>query len=83
MFKLDVGKMLVVYLEFCVVIKSIVKIFEFFDNMFFIFRKDKFFVLIELDYLFMYIENFNEIGFCLGKELENGFRKYLLDFRVV
>lgn len=82
MFKLDVGKMLVVYLEFCVVIKSIVKIFELFDNMFFIFRKDKF-MLVELEYLFAYIENFDGIDFCLSKDLENSFRKYLLDFRIV
>ncbi|XP_070439761.1 MAX gene-associated protein isoform X13 [Equus przewalskii] len=83
MFKLDAGKMPVVYLEPCAVTKSTVKISELPDNMLSTSRKDKSSVLTELDYLPMYIENSNETGFCLGKESENGLRKHSPDLRVV
>ncbi|XP_059560720.1 MAX gene-associated protein isoform X10 [Myotis daubentonii] len=82
MFKLDAGKMPVVCLEPCAVTKSTVKISELPDNMISTSRKDKS-MLTELDYLPTYIENSNEAGFCLGKESENGFRKYSPDLRVV
>ncbi|XP_077935625.1 MAX gene-associated protein isoform X3 [Halichoerus grypus] len=83
MFKLDAGKMPVVYLEPCAVTKSTVKISELPDNMLSTSRKDKSSVLTELDYLPTYIENSNETGFCLGKESENGLRKHSPDLRVV
>ncbi|XP_042639633.1 MAX gene-associated protein [Orycteropus afer afer] len=83
MFKLDTGKMPVVYLEPCAVTKSTVKISELPDNMLSTSRKDKSSVLAELDYFPTYIENSIETGFCLGKESENGLRKYSPDFRVI
>ncbi|XP_048960377.1 MAX gene-associated protein isoform X8 [Canis lupus dingo] len=83
MFKLDAGKMPVVYLEPCAVTKSTVKISELPDNMLSTSRKDKSSVLTELDYLPTYIENSNETGFCLGKESENGLRKHSPDLRMV
>ncbi|KAI5771275.1 MGA protein [Gulo gulo luscus] len=83
MFKLDAGKMPVVYLEPCAVTKSTVKISELPDNMLSTSRKDKSSVLTELDYLPTYIENTDETGFCLGKESENGLRKHSPDLRVV
>nr|XP_031309134.1 MAX gene-associated protein isoform X10 [Camelus dromedarius] len=83
MFKLDAGKMPVVYLEPCAVTKSTVKISELPDNMLSTARKDKSSVLTELDYLPTYIENSNETGFCLGKESGNGLRRHSPDFRVV
>ncbi|XP_045863085.1 MAX gene-associated protein isoform X2 [Meles meles] len=83
MFKLDAGKMPVVYLEPCAVTKSTVKISELPDNMLSTSRKDKSSVLTELDYLPTYIENTDETGFCLGKESENGLRKQSPDLRVV
>uniref|UniRef100_A0A452U6C2 MAX gene-associated protein n=1 Tax=Ursus maritimus TaxID=29073 RepID=A0A452U6C2_URSMA len=83
MFKLDAGKMPVVYLEPCAVTKSTVKISELPDNMLSTSRKDKSSVLAELDYLPTYIENSNETGFCLGKESENSLRKHSPDLRVV
>lgn len=82
MFKLDAGKMPVVCLEPCAVTKSTVKISELPDNVLSTSRKDKS-MLTELDYLPTYIENSNEAGFCLGKESENGLRKYSPDLRVV
>ncbi|XP_070280932.1 MAX gene-associated protein isoform X6 [Myotis yumanensis] len=82
MLKLDAGKMPVVCLEPCAVTKSTVKISELPDNMISTSRKDQS-MLTELDYLPTYIENSNEAGFCLGKESENGFRKYSPDLRVV
>ncbi|XP_032963149.1 MAX gene-associated protein isoform X10 [Rhinolophus ferrumequinum] len=82
MFKLDAGKMPVVYLEPCAVTKSTVKISELPDNMLATSRKEKS-VLTELDYLPAYIENSNETGFCLGKESENGLRKHSPDLRLV
>ncbi|XP_004687949.1 PREDICTED: MAX gene-associated protein isoform X2 [Condylura cristata] len=82
MFKLDAGKMPVVYLEPCAVTKSTVKISELPDNMLSTSRKDKS-VLTELDYLPTYIENTNETGFCLEKESENDLRKHSPDLRVV
>ncbi|XP_045678059.1 MAX gene-associated protein isoform X10 [Phyllostomus hastatus] len=82
MFKLDAGKMPVVYLEPCAVTKSTVKISELPDNMLAVSRKDKS-LLTELDYLPTYIENSNEIGFCLGKESENGLGKHSPDLGVV
>ncbi|XP_058397291.1 MAX gene-associated protein isoform X14 [Diceros bicornis minor] len=83
MFKLDAGKMPVVYLEPCAVTKSTVKISELPDNMLSTSRKDKSSVLTELDYLPMYVENSNETAFCLGKESENSLRKHSPDLRVV
>ncbi|XP_060031019.1 MAX gene-associated protein isoform X14 [Erinaceus europaeus] len=82
MFKLDAGKMPVVYLEPCAVTKSTVKVSELPDNMLFTSRKDPS-IMTELDYLPMYIENSNETGFCLDKESENGLRKHLPDLKVV
>ncbi|KAF6131481.1 MAX dimerization protein MGA [Phyllostomus discolor] len=82
MFKLDAGKMPVVYLEPCAVTKSTVKISELPDNMLAVSRKDKS-LLTELDYLPTYIENSNEIGLCLGKESENGLGKHSPDLGVV
>lgn len=82
MFKLDAGKMPVVYLEPCAVTKSTVKISELPDNMLATSRKEKS-VLTELDDLPAYIENSNETGFCLGKESENGLRKHSPDLRLV
>ncbi|KAM5240772.1 MAX gene-associated protein isoform 13-T27 [Hipposideros larvatus] len=82
MFKLDAGKMPVVYLEPCAVTKSTVKISELPDNMLATSRKDKS-VLTELDYLPAYIENSNETGLCLGKESENDLRKHSPDLRLV
>ncbi|XP_027631607.1 MAX gene-associated protein isoform X5 [Tupaia chinensis] len=83
MFKLDTGKMPVVYLEPCAVTKSTVKISELPDNMLSTSRKDKSSVLAELEYLPTYIENSNGTGFCLGRESENGLRKHSPDLRVV
>ncbi|XP_066885136.1 MAX gene-associated protein isoform X9 [Kogia breviceps] len=83
MFKLDAGKMPVVYLEPCAVTKSTVKISELPDNMLSTSRKDRTSALTELDYLPTYIENSNETGFCLGKESENGLRRHSPDLRVV
>ncbi|XP_054421536.1 MAX gene-associated protein isoform X3 [Pteronotus mesoamericanus] len=82
MFKLDAGKMPVVYLEPCAVTKSTVKISELPDNMLSLSRKDKASLLTELDYLPTYIENSNETGFCLGKESENGLGKHSPDLGV-
>ncbi|XP_008046617.1 MAX gene-associated protein isoform X1 [Carlito syrichta] len=82
MFKLDTGKMPVVYLEPCAVTKSTVKISELPDNMLSTSRKDKS-LLAEFEYLPAYIENSSGTGFCLGKESENGFRKHSPDLRVV
>ncbi|XP_029806160.1 MAX gene-associated protein isoform X4 [Suricata suricatta] len=76
MFKLDAGKMPVVYLEPCAVTKSTVKISELPDNILSTSRKDKSSVLTELDYLPTYIENSDETGFSLGKESENGLREH-------
>uniref|UniRef100_A0A8C0WKV0 MAX gene-associated protein n=1 Tax=Castor canadensis TaxID=51338 RepID=A0A8C0WKV0_CASCN len=81
MFKLDTGKMPVVYLEPCAVTKSTVKISELPDNMFSTSRKDKS-MLAELEYLPTYIENSSGTGFCLGKESENGLRRHSPDLRV-
>ncbi|XP_058149954.1 MAX gene-associated protein isoform X12 [Dasypus novemcinctus] len=83
MFKLDTGKMPVVYLEPCAVTKSTVKISELPDNIFSTSRKDKSSMLAELDYLPTYIENSSGTGFCVGKESENGLRKPSSDLRVV
>ncbi|XP_036911909.1 MAX gene-associated protein isoform X4 [Sturnira hondurensis] len=83
MFKLDAGKMPVVYLEPCAVTKSTVKISELPDNMLSVSRKDKSSLLTELDYLPTYLENSNETGFCLGKESENGLAKHSPDLGVV
>ncbi|XP_023590916.1 MAX gene-associated protein isoform X4 [Trichechus manatus latirostris] len=83
MFKLDTGKMPVVYLEPCAVTKSTVKVSELPDNMLSTSQKDTSSVLAELDYLPTYVENSNGTGFCLGKESDNGFRKYSPDFRVI
>ncbi|KAM5337622.1 MAX gene-associated protein isoform 4-T11 [Glossophaga mutica] len=83
MFKLDAGKMPVVYLEPCAVTKSTVKISELPDNMLSVSRKDKSSLLTELDYLPTYIENSNETSFCLGKESENGLGKHSPDLGVV
>uniref|UniRef100_A0A2K5RTF9 MAX gene-associated protein n=1 Tax=Cebus imitator TaxID=2715852 RepID=A0A2K5RTF9_CEBIM len=83
MFKLDAGKMPVVYLEPCAVTKSTVKISELPDNMLSTSRKDKSSMLAEFEYLPTYIENSNETAFCLGKESENGLRKHSPDLRVV
>ncbi|XP_037358172.1 MAX gene-associated protein isoform X9 [Talpa occidentalis] len=82
MFKLDAGKMPVVYLEPCAVTKSTVKISELPDNMLSPSRKDKS-MLTELDYLPAYIDNNSETGFCSGKESENDLRKHSPDLRVV
>ncbi|XP_023054142.1 MAX gene-associated protein isoform X4 [Piliocolobus tephrosceles] len=83
MFKLDTGKMPVVYLEPCAITRSTVKISELPDNMLSTSRKDKSSMLAELEYLPAYIENSNETAFCLGKESENGLRKHSSDLRVV
>ncbi|XP_045144149.1 MAX gene-associated protein isoform X6 [Echinops telfairi] len=84
MFKLDTGKMPVVYLEPCAVTKSTVKISELPDNMLSTSRKDKSSMLAELDYLPTYIENSNGPDDCLGKESENtGLRNFSPDFRVI
>ncbi|XP_021097442.1 MAX gene-associated protein isoform X5 [Heterocephalus glaber] len=83
MFKLDAGKMPVVYLEPCAVTKSTVKISELPDNMLSTSRKDKSSVLAELEYLPTDIENANGTGFCLGKESENGLSKHSPDLRVI
>ncbi|XP_066133086.1 MAX gene-associated protein isoform X8 [Saccopteryx bilineata] len=83
MFKLDAGKMPVVYLEPCAVTKTTVKISELPDNMLSTSRKDKSSLLTELDYLPMYIENSSETSFCLGQESENGLRKHSPDLKVV
>nr|XP_012621942.1 MAX gene-associated protein isoform X3 [Microcebus murinus] len=83
MFKLDSGKMPVVYLEPCAVTKSTVKISELPDNMLSASRKDKSSMLAELEYLPTYIENSSETGFCLGKESENGLGRHSPDLRVV
>ncbi|XP_025246529.1 MAX gene-associated protein isoform X3 [Theropithecus gelada] len=83
MFKLDTGKMPVVYLEPCAVTRSTVKISELPDNMLSTSRKDKSSMLAELEYLPTYIENSSETAFCLGKESENGLRKHSSDLRVV
>nr|XP_008015168.2 MAX gene-associated protein isoform X6 [Chlorocebus sabaeus] len=83
MFKLDTGKMPVVYLEPCAVTRSTVKISELPDNVLSTSRKDKSSMLAELEYLPTYIENSNETAFCLGKESENGLRKHSSDLRVV
>ncbi|KAM9202723.1 MAX gene-associated protein isoform 3-T3 [Dugong dugon] len=83
MFKLDTGKMPVVYLEPCAVTKSTVKVSELPDNMLSTSQKDTSSMLAELDYLPTYVENSNGTGFCLGKESDNGLRKYSPDFRVI
>ncbi|XP_038962433.1 MAX gene-associated protein isoform X4 [Rattus norvegicus] len=82
MFKLDAGKMPVVYLEPCAVTKSTVKISELPDNMLSTSRKDKS-MLAELEYLPAYIENSDETGFCLSKDSENSLRKHSSDLRMV
>ncbi|XP_040082791.1 MAX gene-associated protein isoform X3 [Oryx dammah] len=83
MFKLDAGKMPVVYLEPCAVTKSTVKVSELPDNMLSTSRKDRSSLLTELDYLPAYIENSNETGFCLGRESENDLGRHSPDIRVV
>ncbi|CAH6788039.1 Mga [Phodopus roborovskii] len=80
MFKLDAGKMPVVYLEPCAVTKSTVKISELPDT-FSTSRKDKS-VLEELEYLPAYIENSGGTGFCLSKDSENSLRKHSSDLRM-
>ncbi|XP_052578660.1 MAX gene-associated protein isoform X5 [Peromyscus californicus insignis] len=82
MFKLDAGKMPVVYLEPCAVTKNTVKISELPDNMLSTSRKDKS-VLAELEYLPTYIENSSGTGFCLSKDSENSLRKHSSDLRMV
>ncbi|XP_031227410.1 MAX gene-associated protein isoform X4 [Mastomys coucha] len=83
MFKLDAGKMPVVYLEPCAVTKSTVKISELPDNMLSTSRKDKS-MLAELEYLPAYIENSDGTGFCLSKDSENSLRKQSSsDLRIV
>ncbi|XP_052039257.1 MAX gene-associated protein isoform X4 [Apodemus sylvaticus] len=82
MFKLDAGKMPVVYLEPCAVTKSTVKISELPDNMLSTSRKDKS-MLAELEYLPAYIENSDGTGFCLSKDSENSLRKHSSDLRIV
>ncbi|OBS73335.1 hypothetical protein A6R68_12130, partial [Neotoma lepida] len=82
MFKLDAGKMPVVYLEPCAVTKSTVKISELPDNMLSTSRKDKS-MLAELEYLPAYVENSSETGFCLSKDSENSLRKHSSDLRMV
>ncbi|XP_059117158.1 MAX gene-associated protein isoform X1 [Peromyscus eremicus] len=82
MFKLDAGKMPVVYLEPCAVTKNTVKISELPDNMLSTSRKDKS-VLAELEYLPAYIENSSGTGFCLSKDSENSLRKHSSDLRMV
>uniref|UniRef100_A0A8C8UN60 MAX gene-associated protein n=1 Tax=Peromyscus maniculatus bairdii TaxID=230844 RepID=A0A8C8UN60_PERMB len=82
MFKLDAGKMPVVYLEPCAVTKNTVKISELPDNMLATSRKDKS-VLAELEYLPAYIENSSGTGFCLSKDSENSLRKHSSDPRMV
>ncbi|XP_027277948.1 MAX gene-associated protein isoform X5 [Cricetulus griseus] len=79
MFKLDAGKMPVVYLEPCAVTKSTVKISELPDNM--LSRKDKS-VLEELEYLPAYIENSGGTDICLNKDSENSLRKQSSDIRM-
>uniref|UniRef100_A0A8C6D7R3 MAX gene-associated protein n=1 Tax=Moschus moschiferus TaxID=68415 RepID=A0A8C6D7R3_MOSMO len=83
MFKLDAGKMPVVYLEPCAVTKSTVKVSELPDNMLSTSRKDRSSLLTELDYLPAYIENSNETGFCLDRESENDIGRHSPDIRVV
>ncbi|XP_068821277.1 MAX gene-associated protein isoform X3 [Capricornis sumatraensis] len=83
MFKLDAGKMPVVYLEPCAVTKSTVKVSELPDNMLCTSRKDRSSLLTEFDYLPAYIENSNETGFCLGRESENDLGRHSPDIRVV
>ncbi|XP_029426136.1 MAX gene-associated protein isoform X3 [Nannospalax galili] len=82
MFKLDAGKMPVVYLEPCAVTKNTVKISELPDNMLSTSRKDKS-VFAELEYLPTYIENSSGNGFCLSKDSDNGPRKHSSDLRMV
>ncbi|XP_029326300.1 MAX gene-associated protein isoform X4 [Mus caroli] len=82
MFKLDAGKMPVVYLEPCAVTKSTVKISELPDNMLSTSRKDKS-MLAELEYLPAYIENSDGTDFCLSKDSENSLRKHSPDLRIV
>lgn len=82
MFKLDAGKMPVVYLEPCAVTKSTVKISELPDNMLSTSRKDKS-VLAELEYLPTYIENSSGTDFCLNKDSENSLRKHSSDLKMV
>ncbi|KAM9715141.1 MAX gene-associated protein isoform 9-T14 [Dama dama] len=83
MFKLDAGKMPVVYLEPCAVTKSTVKVSELPDNMLSTSWKDRSSLLTELDYLPAYIENSNETGFGLGRESENDLGSHSPDTRVV
>lgn len=82
MFKLDAGKMPVVYLEPCAVTKSTVKISELPNNMLSTSRKDKS-MLAELEYLPTYIENSSGTDFCLSKDSENSLRKHPSDLRMV
>ncbi|KAL1785998.1 MAX protein-associated protein isoform X1 [Sigmodon hispidus] len=81
MFKLDAGKMPVVYLEPCAVSKNTVKVSELPDNMLPASRKDKS-MLTELEYLPAYIENSGGTGFCLNKDSENSLRKHSSDLRM-
>ncbi|XP_043327477.1 MAX gene-associated protein isoform X3 [Cervus elaphus] len=83
MFKLDAGKMPVVYLEPCAVTKSTVKVSELPDNMLSTSWQDRSSLLTELDYLPAYIENSNETGFGLGRESENDLGSHSPDTRVV
>ncbi|KAM6202016.1 MAX gene-associated protein [Rhynchocyon petersi] len=83
LFKLDTGKMPVVYLEPCAVTKSTVKISELPGTMLSASRKDKSSALAELEYLPTYMENSEETDFCLGKESDNDLKKYSPDFRVI
>ena len=83
MYKLDAGKMPVVYLEPCAGTKSTVKVSELPDNMLSTSRKDRSSLLTELDYLPAYIENSNETGFGLGRESENDLGSHSPDTRVV
>lgn len=83
MFKLEAGKMPVVYLEPCAVTKSTVKVSELPDNMLSPSRKDKSSPLTEFDYLPSYAENISETDYCLDKESDSGLRKHLSDLRVI
>nr|XP_045013222.1 MAX gene-associated protein isoform X8 [Jaculus jaculus] len=83
MFRLESGKMPVVYLEPCAVTKSTVKVSELPDNMLSTSRKDKSSIFSELEYLPTYIENSSGTGFCLGKDSENGLRKHSSDLRMI
>ncbi|CAO2579280.1 MAX gene-associated protein [Lemmus lemmus] len=82
MFKLDAGKMPMVYLEPCAVTKNTVKISELPDNTLTTSLKDKS-MLAELEYLPTYIENSGGTDFCLSKDSENSLRKHSSDLTMV